>query len=102
MNNTGVVLSICATIWSSTAESAPKLETSAIRPGNRSSIAMRMNLGVSMPANLAVSRADLSESPKRIGSFPAIKGLLEWRHSDPPVGGNKILGRAGTELQIGI
>src|ERR1700724_590985 len=99
MNNTGVVLSISATIWRSTAESAPKLETSAIRPGNKSSITRRINSRVSMPANLAPS---LFVSAKRSPSFAAIKSLLERLHSDPPVGREKILRRAGTELQIGI
>src|ERR1700724_3657803 len=89
MNNTGVVLSISATIWSSTAESAPKLETIAIRPWNRSSITRRINSRVSVPA-------------KRTPSLSAIKSLLERLHSDPPVGREKILRRAGTELQIGI
>src|SRR5437016_3209002 len=102
MNNTGVVLSISATIWSSTAESAPKLETSAIRPGNKSSITRRINSRVSRPANSAPSRAALFVSAKRAPSFAAIKSLLERLHSDPPVGREKILRRAGAEPQIGI
>src|SRR5437660_9312661 len=102
MNNTGVVLSISATMWSSTAESAPKLETSAIRPGNKSSITQRINSRVSMPANLAASRAARSVSAKPAPSLATIKSLLERLHSDPPVGREKILRRANTELQMGI
>src|SRR5580704_17253378 len=102
MNSTGVALSICATMWSSTAESAPKLETSAIRPGNKSSITRRVNSCVPRLANLARSRAALFVSAERAASFAAIKSLLERLHSDPPVGREKIFPRGGAEFDIGI
>src|SRR5208337_1486445 len=102
MNKTGVALSISAAMCSSTAESAPKLETSAIRPGKSSAITARINSGVSIPANSTSSRAAFSAAPRMAASFMAIKSLLERSHANPPVGGKKILCRARAELQIGI
>src|SRR5262249_3018742 len=102
INITGRLLSISAAIWRSTAESAPKLETSAIRPLKRSSIAARSTVRGSMPANSATSRSVFSKLPNKAASRDAIKSLLEWRHADSPVSGKKILLGALPQLQIGI
>src|SRR5262249_36331855 len=102
MNITGRFLSISAAMWRSTAESAPKLETSAIRPLNSFSIAARITVRGSTPAKVAESRPAPSELPNKAASRDAIKSLLEWRHADSPVSGKKILLGALPQLQIGI
>src|SRR5262249_39644020 len=99
---TGRLLSISAAMWSRTAESAPKLETSAILSLKRSWIAKRIKERGFTLANAAASRAALSLSPTNAGSCMSIESLLERRHTDTPVGGKEVLLRAGPEIEIGI
>src|SRR5262245_41518101 len=99
---TGRLLSISAAMWSRTAESAPKLETSAILSLKRSWIAKRIKERGLTPANSAASRAALSLSPNKAGSCMSIESLLERRHTDTPVGGKEVLLRAGPQIKICI
>src|ERR1700681_2862356 len=105
---TGTVRSISASICRSTADSAPKLETSAMRPGKSSSIAslssdrasrrpycaLRSAVSAKLPAAGSAATASASSS--------AIEGLVERRLAQPPIGGKKILLRTLPVLQIGI
>src|SRR5579883_436510 len=102
MKRTGVARSIREIIWRSTAESAPKLETRAMRPGNRSSIARRSNFSASSAKNLSASREAAIWSPKRRPSGTLIKGFLEWCHADTPVGREEILVLTRTDLQVSV
>src|SRR5947209_2150513 len=105
---TGSVRSTSASMWRSTADSAPKLETSAMRPGNSSSMVSRRSDRASRPPYWALRSAASAMLPAAgsaataSASSSAIEGLLERRLAKPPIGGEEILLRTLSVLQIGI
>src|SRR5688572_3120491 len=111
---TGSDGSTCATMWSSTEESAPKDETIARSPGSSSFAACRSTLSPSISSNMPLSaRMPSSRSLSGLcwlcrfasgeaSSGIAIEGLLERRFAKPPEGRDERLVRALTLLEVGI
>src|SRR5689334_24115107 len=95
-------------MWRSTADSAPKLETSAMRPGNSSSTESLRSARASRPPYCALRSAvsarlvSAGSAATASASRSAIKGLLERRLAEPSIGGEEILLRALPVLQIGV